>query len=140
MSPEEEWTSTEVPTGTCSTISASHGPKLNAGQLPLIITCVPSLIARTRGACSEPLVWVSTCTSPSWEGRIWISPGPASTVRFFTGPGIVWRLVCSTAPIVQPATCTAEMQREQQAQQAADQQRGAALAPGGHRCSLPCSR
>ncbi len=133
MSPEEERTTTAVLTGTCSTISARHGPKLNLGQLPLSSRCAPSLIARTRGECTAPSVLVSTRTLPSGEGRTWISPGPASTVSFSTGPEMTWRFVRSTAPIVQPATWNAAQIVNTAASRAPASSASTAVTASGHR-------
>ena len=55
---------------------ASHGPKLNAGQLPLIITFVPSLIARTRGRVQRALgARLDDARRRPGTGRIVMSPG-----------------------------------------------------------------
>ncbi len=62
-SPEPERTSILVPGGTCITIEARQGPKLISGQLPFIRTVMPSLTARRRGVCSEPLAVESIRTS-----------------------------------------------------------------------------
>ena len=108
-SPEPERTSTSVAAGTRITIRARQGPKVMYGQLPSIRTVAPSLTARRTGAWIEPFTVESIVTyGASLSSRTTVtSPSPALTLSLSTGPGITWCLVCSTAPIVQPATCTA---------------------------------